>query len=702
VKRRRGFPVRRATPSLTPTHGMTRITHLSVGVGLLGRFACQIPAHDRGPAGMNPAATVLVRTSVIGRRRSSRLSSLAVLLIMASLALLSAACARREPAPAPVSETSRAGENNPLRNAYFGDLHVHTRFSMDAFVFDTRATPDDAYRYARGGTIDHPSGHTIRLRGGPLDFQAVTDHAEFLGILPAMADPATEISKHPVARRIFGDTTPTQRRAGMRDLMVEYAVGGAQPDPELLDLDIMRSAWRAIIEAAERHYDPGFFTTFVGYEYTSSPEFQNLHRNVIFRGAAVPELPFSIFDSDNPEDLWGWMDANRADGIEALAIPHNPNGSNGLMFRLATFDGDPLDAAYAETRMRNEPIVEVTQVKGTSEVHPLLSPNDEWADFDIWASRIGANIPSDPAGSYVREAYLNGLVLEESEGFNPFRFGLIGSTDTHNGGGTMEEDNYHSKLGVFDGTSELRGSVPLAEPREDGGRYTRSPYALWGASGLAGVWAEENTREAIFDAIKRKETFATSGPRIRVRFFGGFGYGDDLLSDPEMIAEAYGGGVPMGGDLPADGDRAPRFLVWAVRDPSSAPLQRLQIIKGWVEDGVAREQIFDVVCSDGLEPNPSTFRCPDNGAEVDLSDCSLSDNLGDAELRALWSDPHFDPLQRAFYYVRVLENPTCRWSTWDAVRAGVEPRADLPETIQERAWSSPIWLIPNTLGVQVR
>jgi hypothetical protein len=623
---------------------------------------------------------------------------LVVPLIIVSLALLSAGCARRGPEPTPVAGPSPTAEYNPLRSAYFGDLHVHTRFSMDAFVFSTRATPDDAYRYAKGGTIDHPSGHTIRLMGGPLDFQAVTDHAAFLGILPAMADPSTEISKHPVARRIFGDTTPTERRAGMRDLMVEVASGGAPPDPEILDPDIMRSAWREIIAAAERHYEPGTFTTFVGYEYTSSPEFQNLHRNVIFRGSAAPEIPFSIFDSDNPEDLWAWMDANRADGIEALAIPHNPNGSNGLMFRLATFDGDPLDGAYAATRMRNEPIVEVAQIKGTSEVHPLLSPNDEWADFDIWASRIGANIPSDPPGSYVREAYMNGLVLEETEGFNPFRFGMIGSTDTHNGGGTMEEDNYHGKLGVFDGTSELRGSVPFAEPREDGGRYTRSPYALWGASGLAGVWAEENTREAIFDAMTRKESFATSGPRIRVRFFGGFEFGDDLLSDPEMIAEAYRGGVPMGADLVAEGDRAPSFLVWAVRDPHSAPLQRLQIVKGWVEDGRSHERIFDVACSDGLEPDPADFRCPDNGAEVDLSDCGISENLGDAELRALWSDPLFEPGQRAFYYVRVLENPTCRWSTWDAIRAGVAPRDDLPKTIQERAWSSPIWLVPDVTG----
>jgi hypothetical protein len=619
---------------------------------------------------------------------------LAVPLVIVSLALLTAGCGRPEPEPAPVPGASRSGEPNPLRNAYFGDLHVHTRYSMDAFVFDTRATPDDAYRYARGGAIDHPSGHTIRLQGGPLDFQAVTDHAEFLGILPAMADPSTEISKLPVSRQIFEDTTPAERRAEMRSLLVEFFAEGARPGPELLDLDIVRSAWQEIVEAAERHNEPGAFTTFIGYEYTSSPDFQNLHRNVIFEGSAAPEIPFSTFDSHNPEDLWAWMDANRAEGFEALAIPHNSNGSNGLMFRLATFDGDPLDAAYAEARMRNEPIVEVTQVKGTSEVHPLLSPNDEWADFEVWASRIGADIPSDPPGSYAREAYLNGLVLEETEGFNPFRFGMIGSTDTHNAGGTPEENNYHGKLGVFDGTPDRRGSVPLATPREDGGTYAGTPYALWGASGLAGVWAEQNTRESIYDAMRRKETFATSGPRIRIRFFAGFEYGDELLSDPDMIASAYEDGVPMGGDLVADGDRAPRFLVWALRDPNSPPLQRVQIVKGWVENGQAQEQIFDVACSDGLELDPASHRCPDNGARVDLSDGSVSEHRGAAELQALWSDPLFDTGQPAFYYVRVLENPSCRWSTWDALRAGVAPREDLPKTIQDRAWSSPIWFVP--------
>jgi len=305
------------------------------------------------------------------------------------------------------------------------------------------------------------------------------------------------------------------------------------------------------------------------------------------------------------------------------------------MFKLETFDGDPLDGGYAETRMRNEPIVEVTQVKGTSEVHPLLSPNDEWADFEIFPLRIGSTRPSDVPGSYVREAYVNGLVMEEERGINPFRFGLIGSTDTHNAGGTMEEANYHGKIGFLDGTPERRGSVPLATPRADGGVYSELYYHLWGASGPAGMWAEENTRESIFDAMRRKETFATSGPRIRIRFFAGYDFDDTLISDADMIAKAYAGGVPMGADLIAQDTGSPRFLVWATRDPNSAPLQRAQIVKGWVEDRAAREQVFDVACSDGLAPDPETHRCPDNGAAVDLADCSISQNLGATELQTV-------------------------------------------------------------------
>jgi hypothetical protein len=572
------------------------------------------------------------------------------------------------------------------RVAYFGDLHVHTRFSYDAFIFGTRASPDDAYRYARGEPITHPAGFTVQLTA-PLDFYAVTDHASFMGMIEAMQDPEQEVSKHPIARRLGAAKTPEERRAVFQEVM-PYARGERRG---LLDPEVVRSAWQRVVEAAGRNYDPGRFTTFIGYEYTASPGMQNLHRNVIFRGSAVPPIPFSRLDSMNPEDLWAWMDRNREGGIEALAIPHNSNGSNGQMFKLETFAGEPLDRTYAEVRMRNEPLVEITQIKGTSDTHPALSPNDEWAEFEIYPYIIATTRPSAVSGSYVREAYLEGLRLQAERGWNPFHFGIIGSSDTHNAGASPSESDFSSASGQLDATPELRGSVPLGGAGPGENRYAQTSSVFNGASGLAGVWAEENTRESIYDALRRKETFATSGPRIRLRFFAGYDLTDDLLDDPSLIARAYAGGVPMGGDLPAAGDRPPRFLIWASRDPNSSPLQRLQIVKGWVVAGETHEQIYDVACSDGLAVDPATHRCPDNGARVDLRDCSVTQNRGAAELRALWSDPEVVSGASAFYYARVLENPSCRWSTWDAIRTGVEPRTDVPATIQERAWSSPIW-----------
>ncbi|MEE2777438.1 MAG: DUF3604 domain-containing protein [Acidobacteriota bacterium] len=577
---------------------------------------------------------------------------------------------------------------DPLRRAFFGDLHVHTRHSLDAYIFQVRASPDDAYRYAKGDAIDHPSGHQIRLESGPLDFLSVTDHGFFLGTLPAMDDPEDPLYQTELAAEIRA----LENRAFSRTL-------AAFRDGELAALDTepaKLAAWNDFVAAAENHNDPGRFTTFVGYEYTSSaPDRGNLHRNVIFRNSDVPDRPFARTDSLDPEDLWRWLDELRGQGIEGLAIPHNSNGSNGHMFQLETVDGEALDIAYAELRMRNEPIVEITQVKGTSESHPLLFPDDEWADFEIFPYRIATQLYSEPKGSYVREAFLNGMVMEEAQGFNPFRFGVIGSTDTHNAGPTPEEDNYHSKVGFNDGTPQRRGSVPLDTPGPDGNLYSPGSFHFFGASGLAGVWAEENTRESLYDAMRRKETFATTGPRLRVRLFAGYDYGEDLAGDADMVEKAYSGGVPMGGDLPADGDREPRFLIWAARDARSAPLQRVQIVKGWVENGKAHDRIYDAVCSDGLEPDPQTGLCPDNGATVDLSDCSISSGVGAAELGAVWTDPDFEPSLRTFYYVRVLENPVCRWSTWDAIRSGVAPREDLPTTIQERAFTSPIWYVPR-------
>ena len=580
---------------------------------------------------------------------------------------------------------------NTDRNAYFGDLHVHTQNSSDAFIFNVRATPDDAYRYAQGGAITHTLGFPIRLRGGPLDFTAVTDHGELLGILPAMIDPDNAMSKLELAKEIQS----TDRAAVMKAF---YAIArGARTqgnDSPLRNLDVIRSAWQDTVEAAERNNKPGIFTTFIGYEYTSAPESQNLHRNVIFRSAQVPDIPFSSIESRNPEDLWRWMDQNREQGIEVLAIPHNSNVSNGLMFQRTDWAGKPMDADYAALRMRNEPLVEVTQVKGTSETHPMLSPVDEWAGFELYDTLIATDIVAKKSGGFVREAYRHGLEFQAAGGFNPYKFGLIGSSDTHNAGGPVEEDAYFSKAGMLDGSAERRGTVPSDLDASFGRADSARTFGQWGASGLAGIWAEENTREALFDAMRRKETFATSGPRIRVRFFAGFDYADDLLSDPDIVHKAYQSGVPMGSDLQATSDRAPSFLLWAMRDANSAWLQRLQIIKGWVADGTSHEQVFDVACSDGLTPDTETHRCPDNGARVDLSDCSFSLDKGAVELKTRWQDPTFNPAQEAFYYVRVLENPTCRWSSWDAMRAGVAPKNGLKPTIQERAWSSPIWYLP--------
>ena len=365
------------------------------------------------------------------------------------------------------------------------------------------------------------------------------------------------------------------------------------------------------------------------------------------------------------------------------------------MFRLQTYNGDPLDAAYAEQRMRNEPLVEVTQVKGTSETHPALSPNDEWADFEIYDRLLASYEVSKTEGSYVREAYRNGLKLQEEQGFDPFRFGMVAASDSHVVGGAYAESDYWSKVGIVDGTPMARGSVPFfgtkswdEQPDNQIVQNAREWFSRWGASGLTGVWAEENTRESIFDAFRRKETFATTGPRMKVRFFAGFDYSDDMLSDSNLTRLAYDGGVPMGGDLVGNGT-APTFLAWAQRDPNMGALQRVQIIKVTSEG----EAVYDVACHDGM-PDPDTHRCTDNGAAVDMDTCTPTGD-GASELKALWQDPEFDPERRATYYVRVLENPSCRWSTWEAMRANVPPRPDVPQTIQERAYTSPIWYIPS-------
>ncbi len=608
------------------------------------------------------------------------------------------------------------------RYAYFGDLHVHTTYSMDAFQFGTLATPDDAYRYAQGEVIKHPGGFDMQLQR-PLDFYAVTDHGIYLGVVRAGADTSTEISGYPAMQSIHNlnaaenltlESVPTRN---FRAFIGQFtrAIAGSEPLKSEVDR-IMRSTWADEIQAADRHYQPGKFTTFAAYEFsTTKPDGGSMHRNVVFRDTeSLPAMPFNRLMSLDPEDLWNWMDDLREDeGVESLAIPHNSNKSNGQMFALTTWAGDPMTLEHNEKRMRNEPLVEITQVKGTSETHPALSMNDEWAGFEIdpYVAGGGGLRIAKPAGGYVRDAMKQGLALEAAGQGNPFQYGFIGSSDTHTGAGSFDESNFFSKIGLLDSTPELRGSVPISDEdlevlqltdanesmfyvAPDGRRYLLRNPSVYGASGLAAVWAEQNTRESIYDAFRRKETFATSGPRMRVRFFAGYDLDDAMLNEADGMARAYAQGVPMGSDLMAKSGGAPGFMVWAARDSMSAPLQRVQIIKGWIAEGKPRERVFDVVCSDGLAVDPETHRCPDNGAKVNVSDCAISADRGAGELKTLWQDPEFDEKQKAFYYARVLENPTCRWSTWDAIRAGVPPRENLGVLIQERAWSSPIWLTP--------
>ena len=614
---------------------------------------------------------------------------------VSTLSLLSACQSAETPeqkaAPEPSQTSAVKVETNPLREAYFGDLHIHTKNSFDAFIFGTRATPDDAYRFAKGATIKNGAGADISLSGPPLDFLAVTDHGEYLGILPAMRDSKSPISKTKTAKSIFG-VTATNRRENF--IKIGTTIVNGEEIEEIYDHAHMNNVWAETVAAAERHYNPGQFTTFAGYEFTAMTQVTdlaaaNLHRNVIFKDEA-PEQLFTTLDSPNPEDLWEWMNKQRAEGREVLAIPHNSNASNGQMFANVSYDGSPLPEGYGINRLRNEPLVEVTQVKGTSEVHPSLSPNDEWADFEQYEYLIGSTDKSTPAkGSFVRPALGRGLGLAD----NPYEFGLIGSSDTHLAAGSFNERDHFGKF-PHDLNPDNRQSTPPDKaktwPAEATNKVDLISTPQYGASGLAGVWAEANTREDLFNAMQAKETFATSGPRIRVRMFAGNNYSPLLLAKPDLVKEAYAGGVPMGGKIKT-GENSPDFIAWAMMDPAGTPLQRLQIIKV-TQNG---ERVFDVACANGKAVDPDTFRCSDNGARVDLSTCATNDGTGAAELKAIWQDPIYKQGESAAYYIRALENPKCRWSTWDAVRNGTPPNPDMKATLQDRAWGSPIWTLPS-------
>lgn len=586
----------------------------------------------------------------------------------------------------PVQSLSEAEiDTVATRVALYGDLHVHSKLSFDSWIFGTRATPDDAYNFAKGGELTHPAGISMQLRR-PLDFLSVTDHGTYLGMFEKMNDPSGPVGEHALSVALRKAESAEDRDAVFREILPRER-GYIDFEDDLLDLNIVRGAWQEVIDSAERHNEPGRFTSFIGYEFTAGGQKgENLHRNVIFGDTSVPEVPFTRLDAkNNPERLWDWMDDLREEGIASLAIPHNSNGSDGWMFGETYKSGEAIDERYSSQRLRNEPLVEITQVKGTSDTHPLMSPNDEWADFELMESTIGSSNPSRPQGSYVRGAYLTGMALADAGAGNPYRFGLIGSSDTHNAAGSFREDRFWSKTGLLDATPEQRGSVP-----DQTGDYADVIRRYWGGSGLAGVWAESNTRSSIYRAFERKETFGTSGPRMKVRLFASQ---DEigLLMGEKDLERAYRLGVAMGGDLNLKGDSeaSPHFSVQAMRDPLSAPLERLQVIKGWIEDGEKRERVFDVACASG-EIDGHAHRCELDSVGPDAKICGYVG--GAAELSAVWRDPLYQKGLDAFYYVRALEVKTCRWSTWDALNAGVAPNPNLPEWLQERVWSSPIWV----------
>lgn len=570
---------------------------------------------------------------------------------------------------------------DPERSLFWGDLHIHTSLSTDAFTMGVRSLPDDAYIFAKGGEIEHGAGYGIRI-SRPLDFAAVTDHSEYLGVMRSL-NPDLPLSRRDLRTRLLNDSPLRNTLAYLRSVLgfdlKSIAVDNAD--------DISRVAWQDVIAAAERHNDPGRFTSFIGYEWSSMPESRNLHRNVIYRGSRVPELPFSSVDSEDPRDLWAALDAQRKLGMQVFAIPHNGNVSGGLMYDRVAYDGSALTAGYAEQRTRNEPVSEIFQVKGSSETHPIISPDDEFAGFELYDQLLAAKVIfSEPKGSYSRDALRTGIEFAHSEGFNPYRFGVIGSSDSHNASSPVDENNYHGKLPLLDGSAGIRLGKSYLLPDERLGKH-------WSAAGLAAVWAEENTRAALFDAMRRRETYATSGPRISLRFFGGWNYPADLPTRHNRIVLAERSGVPMGGELPPGDSNAPSFAVWAAKDPESGNLDRIQIIKGWVSaDGRSHEKVFDVALSDGRRADGGG-NIPPVGNTVDAVNASYTNSIGAGELMAVWVDPEFDRKQQAFYYARVIEIPTPRWTTFDAKALGVEPPR--PVSIQERAVSSAIWYQPT-------
>lgn len=615
------------------------------------------------------------------------MKSVPISLLALSVAFSMSASALAEKAP-----YSPGVDKDHPKNVYWGDTHLHTRNSADAYSLqNTNLSPDDAYRFAKGGELTAHNGMRVRLRR-PLDFLLVSDHASFLGGYyrfqkgdPLVVD--TEVGRRWSAYIEAGE---------MAKMFGEFV--GSINEPEVytaLPESSIRSIWRDVAKTADRNNEPGKFTAFSGYEWTSMIEGNNLHRVMIFKDGADKVgqmLPFSAHDSRDPEDLWNALaEYEQQSGGEVLSIPHNGNLSNGMMFSDKTVPGGPLTKAYAETRARWEPIYEVTQVKGDGEAHPILSPDDEFADYENWdEDNIGRSAKKENwmlPHEYARGALKLGLQFEAKLGVNPFKFGMIGSTDSHTSLATGAEDNFFGKF-------------PESEPGPQ--RFENIMAGrLWSnwkivASGLAAVWAQENTRESLFESMKRKEVYATTGSRMVVRFFGGWDYAKGDIDRPDYVDVGYAKGVPMGGDLAnAPKGKAPTFLVFAAKDPDGANLDRAQIVKGWLDtDGSLKEKVYDIALSDGRKVSRRTGKAKPVGSTVDVKDASYTNAIGDPQLSAAWSDPDFDPKERAFYYVRVIEIPTPRWSAYDAKFFGLDVADDVPMINQDRAYTSPIWYTP--------
>jgi len=585
---------------------------------------------------------------------------------------------------------------------FFGDTHLHTSFSMDAGAFGDRLGLDAAYRFARGEQVTSSTGQDVRL-SRPLDFLVIADHSDNMGFFPDLLAGEKHILDDPTGKDWYERIKAGEGVAVALELIGMFSQGQMPAalvyTPESAPY---RAAWDATVDAAERFNAPGQFTAFIGYEWTSLSKGDNLHRVVVYRDGGdkgrqmVPYTTMPPEGSINPRDLWKWMhDYESRTGGRVLAIPHNGNLSNGTMFPLEMqYDGKLLDQEYVETRARREPLYEATQIKGDGETHRLLSPDDEFADFETWD--IGnldvseSKTPDMLPGEYAREALKRGLVLEKRFGTNPYAFGMIGSTDSHTSLSTSGENNFFGKHSGAE-PSPTRMFHPFM--KNENGEIMGWQQV---ASGLAAVWAKANTREALFDAMERKEVYATTGTRMMVRFFGGWSYTAADVNSREPAFAGYDKGVPMGATLPgrASDSKAPTFMVYALRDPIGANLDRIQIIKGWLDGGgETKEKVYDVVWSGTRKPSIDG-KLPAVGNTVDVKTASWTNTIGSSELATVWTDPDFDPSLRAFYYARVLEIPTPRWSTYDAFRFGVELPDGCPASIQERAYTSPIWYEP--------